>query len=105
MAGLLCVGLAFLSATGLCSLFGVPYGPVHTSLPFLLLGIGVDDMFVILSCWNALQPSERNLPIPQRMGLAMRHAGLSITITSATDFVAFMIGSSTVSQWNFFFFN
>lgn len=101
MVGLLCVGLAFLSSCGLCSILGIPYGPVHTSLPFLLLGIGVDDMFVILSCWNALPPSDKVLPIPQRMGLAMRHAGLSITITSVTDFVAFLIGSSTVIKHYF----
>ncbi|XP_034247320.1 protein patched homolog 2-like isoform X2 [Thrips palmi] len=96
MVGLLCVGLAFVSSCGLCSLVGIPYGPVHTSLPFLLLGIGVDDMFVILNCWNSLPNQDKILPIPQRMGVAMRHAGLSISITSVTDFVAFLIGSTTI---------
>ncbi|KAJ1527691.1 hypothetical protein ONE63_007650 [Megalurothrips usitatus] len=96
MMGLTCVVLAFLTSVALCSLVGIPYGPVHTSLPFLLLGIGVDDMFIILNCWTALPPEHEQKQIPKRMGIAMRHAGLSITLTSATDFFAFVIGSTTV---------
>jgi Niemann-Pick C1 protein len=38
--GLLTVGMAFIVGCGLCSLFGVSYGPIHTSLPFLLMGLG-----------------------------------------------------------------
>lgn len=97
MVGLLSIGLAFLAAIGLCSSFHIPYGPVHTSLPFLLLGIGVDDMFVIYSCWDSLPLKDKVSGVPKRMGQAMRHAGLSITITSVTDAIAFLIGSSTVS--------
>lgn len=95
MVGLLCIGIAFLMSVALCSAFRIPYGPVHTSLPFLLLGIGVDDMFVISSCWNALSIEDKISSIPVRMGLTMRHAGLSISVTSATDAVAFLIGSIT----------
>lgn len=36
----------------------------------------------------------------ERVGLALRHAGVAITITSLTDFVAFAIGASTVSYLN-----
>lgn len=38
--GLLTIGMSFIVGCGLCSLFGVYYGPVHTSLPFLLMGLG-----------------------------------------------------------------
>lgn len=38
--GLLSIGMAFIVAVSLCSLFGVFYGPVHTSFPFLLMGLG-----------------------------------------------------------------
>ena len=30
------------------SLLGFPYTPMHSMLPFLCLGIGIDDMFVIV---------------------------------------------------------
>ena len=37
--GVLCVGLAILVAFGLSSAFGFFYGPVHSILPFLMLGM------------------------------------------------------------------
>ena len=38
LLGVLCVGLAIAVSFGLASAFGIFYGPVHSSLPFLLLG-------------------------------------------------------------------
>ena len=35
-----------------------------------------------------------------RVGLALSHAGVAITVTSLTDFAAFAIGGSTVSSTN-----
>lgn len=46
--GVVSVFLAVLISFGLCSAMGVFFGPVHNILPLLLLGLGVDDMFVIL---------------------------------------------------------
>lgn len=96
--GLLSVGMAFISAIGICSVFGVSYGPVHTSLPFLLMGLGVDDIFVIMACWRQVESMHTGCSIPERMGLMLKHAGASITITSLTDVVAFLIGATTVSS-------
>nr|SVE90710.1 EOG090X0BEK [Daphnia sinensis] len=50
--------MAIVVSYGLCSAFGVFYGPVHSILPFLLLGIGIDDMFVIVQCWTNLNKEE-----------------------------------------------
>ncbi|KAG7164111.1 NPC1-like intracellular cholesterol transporter 1-like, partial [Homarus americanus] len=92
MSIFMAVGISF----GLCSAFGIPYGPVHSILPLLMLGLGVDDMFVIVQCWHNLNQEERRLDLHKRMGCALRHAGVAITVTSLTDFAAFAIGSSTV---------
>ncbi|XP_033738754.1 patched domain-containing protein 3-like isoform X3 [Pecten maximus] len=96
IAGLLSVGLAIGFAYGLAITCGVLYGPVHALMPFLLLGIGVDDMFVIVEAWKNLTPKELKLPLVDRMALSLKHAGVSITVTSITDVVAFAIGASTV---------
>lgn len=96
--GLMCVGSAFIIAVGICSLIGIPYGPVHTSLPFLLLGLGVDDIFVFMTSWRQINANEQNLhkPVSEKIGLALGHAGSAITVTSLTDMVAFLIGATTV---------
>ncbi len=94
--GLLCIGMAFISAVGICSVMGVSYGPVHTSLPFLMMGLGVDDIFVMMACWRQTQARHYRNSIPEKMALMLQHAGSSITVTSFTDVVAFAIGASTV---------
>ena len=41
----------------------------------LFVGIGVDDMFVIVQAWSNLSPKEHaTLPISERMGLTLQHA-------------------------------
>lgn len=96
IAGLACVGFAYATTTGLCSLIDVPYGPVHNSLPFLLMGLGVDDVFVMMACWRKIEETHTHETIPRRMGLMLQKAGVSITVTSLTDIVAFFVGASTV---------
>jgi len=49
LVGVICVFLAYTSSFGFCSLLGLRVAGVHNLLLFLLLGIGVDDMFVIAS--------------------------------------------------------
>lgn len=47
LMGLLCVGIAYAAGFGICFYLGGETAGVHNLMPFLLIGIGVDDMFVI----------------------------------------------------------
>lgn len=97
ITGVLCVGLAVGVSYGLCAAAGVKYGPVHSVLPFLLLGIGVDDIFVIIQTWdNRAGSMDDDEPIAKKISRTMRHAGVAITVTSFTDVCAFLIGATTV---------
>ena len=70
---------------------------MHNLIPLLMLGIGVDDMFVIMQCFDNLSSEERSLDdIPKAISMTMRRAGVAITVTSLTDFMVFAIGSTTV---------
>ena len=48
---------------GLCSLFGLFYSAAHTVIPFLLLGIGIDNIFVITQTFNTLGELNDEQPI------------------------------------------
>ena len=96
-SGLLCILMAFAVTCGICSLLGISYGPVHTALPFLMLGIGVDDMFVIVACWKNLNLGNNEGSLPEKFGQILQHAGVPITVTTLTDIAAFLVGSLTVS--------
>ena len=63
-------------------------------------GIGIDDMFVIVQCWTNMSKdhSSLGLSIPEKMGIALKHAGVSITVTSLTDVFVFGVGAVTVTE-------
>merc|ERR1711892_161008 len=97
VSGIVSIGMGLVIAIGISSLIGYPYTPIHAILPFLCLGIGIDDMFVIAQCWSNMQKDPRNsgLGLPDRMGIALKHAGVSVTVTSLTDVFAFGVGAVT----------
>jgi hypothetical protein len=95
IAGIVGITMGFIISLGLSSLLGYPYTPMHTLLPFLLLGIGIDDMFVITQSWSNLNKDSHTSAIPliKRVGFSLQHAGVAITVTSITDICAFGIGA------------
>ena len=95
VCGIACIGMGVAASYGFCSLLGLVYTPPHKVLPFLFLGFGIDDMFVIVQCWNNMSPEEAASPHAIKFAHTMKKAGVAITITSLTDMVAFSIGSLT----------
>lgn len=62
------------------------------------VGIGVDDIFVIVQSWDNIGGQKKDhRSVPEKMSSALRHAGVSVLVTSVTDICAFAIGSATVS--------
>lgn len=54
-------------------------------------------MFVVVGALKNLSDEQQKLPLRERIGIALKHAGASITVTSLTDIMAFFIGATTVS--------
>nr|CAD7196796.1 unnamed protein product [Timema douglasi] len=90
------VGQAILASYGLCFYMGFFWGPIHPILPFLLLGVGIDNTFVIVQCVDNIKQNDKGVDIPDRIALALEKAGVSITITSLTDILAFAVGTSSI---------
>uniref|UniRef100_A0A3B1JSE7 Patched domain containing 3/pseudo n=1 Tax=Astyanax mexicanus TaxID=7994 RepID=A0A3B1JSE7_ASTMX len=87
--GVLSAGLAVLSSFGLLLLCGMPFAMTVATSPFLILGIGVDDMFIMISSW---QKTNVHDDVEKRLAKTYEEAAVSITITTLTDVLAFYIG-------------
>lgn len=97
LAAVLAVGLAIGAGFGLASALGVDFALPVATVPFLLIGLGVDDAFVIMSAHRQLKydAEKSGLSARDRIALALGRAGPSITLTSATDVIAFLCGAIT----------
>ena len=58
LTGLFSVLMALVTSYGICSILGFFISPLHNFIPFLLLGLGVDDMFVIVQAFKQLEPAK-----------------------------------------------
>lgn len=94
LVGLGSVGTIFLSVAagfGVASACGVVLNVLSPVLPILLLGIGVDDGFVLVNTYSSLDPA---LAVTDRIEHTLREAGLAVVMTSLTDIVAFGAGTT-----------
>ncbi|KAK0078399.1 hypothetical protein PV325_002536 [Microctonus aethiopoides] len=89
LLGNISAGLATISAFGLCMYLGIDFIGINLAAPFLMIGIGIDDTFVMLAAWRRTSILD---PVPQRMASTLSEAAVSITITSVTDMISFFIG-------------
>ncbi|CAI4223046.1 unnamed protein product [Auanema sp. JU1783] len=90
IVGVVSTLLAIISSTGLLLLLDVQFVDMCTVMPFLSLTIGIDDTFLMLASWHE---TDRTLNWEKRLEQAMKHAAVSISITSLTDTLAFLIGA------------
>lgn len=90
--GTLILGIG--SAFGFVILMGNPYIGFAGVLPFLVLGVGIDNIFIITDCFDRQDPK---LPVPERIATSLSRVGASITMTTVTDLVAF--GVSTITDF------
>ncbi|GIL56519.1 hypothetical protein Vafri_11858 [Volvox africanus] len=92
LASFLAIGMGIGMDLGMLSGFGLKFNFVCQVLPFLLVGVGVDNTFVIISNYFDQDP---DAPIEYRMGEALGLAGSSITVSCMTNVIAFAVGTYT----------
>lgn len=86
-----CMSLAI--SLGLCSAFGVSMTPIISEVtPFLVLAIGIDNVFIILNHFTSQDP---RLTIEKRLAETLAHVGLSTTLASISETFAFLLGGFT----------
>eukprot|EP00850_Spirogloea_muscicola_P012084 SM000077S21558 [mRNA] locus=s77:255081:266054:+ [translate_table: standard] len=89
LAGVLLVLVSVLAAVGLCSALGVKSTLIVVEvIPFLVLAVGVDNMCILA---HTLDRQEEHIPLEERVGIALSEAGLSISLASLCEVVAFTV--------------
>ncbi|XP_073089915.1 protein patched homolog 2 isoform X4 [Manis javanica] len=92
LAGVLLVALAVASGLGLCALLGITFNAATTQvLPFLALGIGVDDIFLLAHAFTEAPP-DTSLQ-QERTGECLQRTGTSVALTSITNMAAFCMAA------------
>ncbi|KJP89182.1 hypothetical protein AK88_01060 [Plasmodium fragile] len=88
--GILCGFLGYLAGSGFLFFLGVKSVPPAETVPFLVIGVGVDDVFVILNSYSLLFMIKDN---KKRIQLCLKDSALAITVTTLTNIIAFLISS------------
>uniref|UniRef100_A0A8C3WU00 Patched domain-containing protein 3 n=1 Tax=Catagonus wagneri TaxID=51154 RepID=A0A8C3WU00_9CETA len=90
--GVISAALAVVSVFGLMLYIGVPFVTIVANSPFLILGVGVDDMFIMISAWQKTNIVDN---LKERMSDVYSKVAVSITITTVTNVLAFYTGIMT----------
>eukprot|EP01054_Gregarina_sp_Poly1_P002213 Gregarina_sp_Poly_1__2212@NODE_158_length_12340_cov_321_502159_g140_i0_p1_GENE_NODE_158_length_12340_cov_321_502159_g140_i0NODE_158_length_12340_cov_321_502159_g140_i0_p1_ORF_typecomplete_len1205_score152_51Patched/PF02460_18/2_7e114Sterolsensing/PF12349_8/1_2e27Sterolsensing/PF12349_8/2_6e03Sterolsensing/PF12349_8/1_1MMPL/PF03176_15/1_9e10MMPL/PF03176_15/5_1e08FtsX/PF02687_21/1_8e04FtsX/PF02687_21/1_2e04FtsX/PF02687_21/0_16ACR_tran/PF00873_19/1_6e03ACR_tran/PF00873_19/2_2e02ACR_tran/PF00873_19/ len=103
MAGSVACLFGLFAGLGIPSLFGTAFVPTSLIAPFLVIGVGADDIFVLIGSY-ALTYGEDTAR--QRCAVTLRGCGVSVVMTTVTNVIAFAIGiqSPYLSVRNFCIF-
>uniref|UniRef100_A0A674PK55 Patched 1 n=1 Tax=Takifugu rubripes TaxID=31033 RepID=A0A674PK55_TAKRU len=93
LAGVLLVTLSVAAGLGLCSLLGITFNAATTQvLPFLALGVGVDDVFLLAHAFSETGQNKR-IPFEDRTGECLKRTGASVALTSISNVTAFFMAA------------
>eukprot|EP00002_Diphylleia_rotans_P026021 TRINITY_DN516_c0_g1_i1.p1 TRINITY_DN516_c0_g1~~TRINITY_DN516_c0_g1_i1.p1 ORF type:complete len:1227 (+),score=207.28 TRINITY_DN516_c0_g1_i1:56-3736(+) len=91
--GVILVILSMVIAVGMWAYVGVKATLIISQvIPFLILSIGLDNMFIIVNTLDSTDPTQ---PLEQRMGTALSLVGISITAASFSETFSFLLGAMT----------
>eukprot|EP00795_Rhopilema_esculentum_P017761 gene17761-9433_t len=92
MVGILAVAMGVASSFGLLLICGGTFVSLVGILPFLILGVAIDDIFIIL---DELDRTDFNLPTREIIAKVLGRVGGTVTMTTLTDLVAFAVSTTS----------
>ncbi|CAD5211462.1 unnamed protein product [Bursaphelenchus okinawaensis] len=89
VVGVLLITYSSIGGLGFSTLLGINFNAATTQIvPFLTLGLGIDDMFLLLHNYNGVLQSVKT----KEVAILMKETGMSILITSTNNILAFTTG-------------
>ena len=92
MSGVFSTALGILAGIGAAVAFGVPFISLVGIAPFLVVSIGIDDMFILVDEYD--RQSDK-MSSRDRVKFTLSKVGSTITMTTLTDVVAFYVSTTT----------
>jgi hypothetical protein len=89
VAGLVLVFLSVFAGFGICAGLREMWVAIHGLFPFALVGIGINDMFLLTSSFDSQDPS---LSVEDRVANTMRQTARGIAFTATCAALAFYVG-------------
>lgn len=99
ICGVVVIALAVIAAMGLGAWLELGWTPLSWNvMPFICLGIGIDDMLVITHAYARKLKKYHNqyakLGVSSLLGDVLYDTGASVVFTTITNFIAFMVAST-----------
>ncbi|KAI9708582.1 MAG: hypothetical protein M1820_003800 [Bogoriella megaspora] len=95
VVGILIVLMSVSASVGLFSAAGIKVTLIIAEvIPFLVLAIGVDNIFLIVHEFERVNISHSDLPVEDRIAKALGRMGPSILLSATTETVAFALGAA-----------
>ncbi|MCP9261435.1 Protein patched-like protein 1 [Dirofilaria immitis] len=89
-AGVLTVTFASVSGLGLTAWLNIEFNAATTQIvPFLTLGIGVDNIFLLLHNYHSVMENVKK----NEVGMLMKETGMSVMMTSINNILSFLTGT------------
>ncbi|KAK0429459.1 hypothetical protein QR680_011390 [Steinernema hermaphroditum] len=90
--GVVNAGMGIATSIGFLNFAGIPYCDIVGVMPFLVIAVGIDNMFLMLA---SVRNTNRAHDTSTRVGECMSEAAVSMLITSLTDAFSFGVGAIT----------
>ncbi|KAL1306209.1 hypothetical protein AAFC00_004306 [Neodothiora populina] len=95
VVGILVVLMSVSASVGLFAALGVKATLIIAEvIPFLVLAVGVDNIFLIVHEFERVNISHADEPVSERVGRALGRMGPSILLSASTETVAFALGAA-----------
>eukprot|EP01083_Nonionella_stella_P271113 918408_1 len=80
---------------GISMFLGTQFNAICALVPYILLGVGVDDMIILVDTFDATPMEDDKTKSYKRLCKSLSLSGVSISLTSFCSSMAFFVGSAT----------
>ncbi|XP_046661166.1 protein patched isoform X1 [Homalodisca vitripennis] len=92
IAGILLVTVTVAAGLGLCAVLGIAFNATTTQIvPFLALGLGIDNMFLLT--YTYAEQSNNESHFDEQIGVLLKKTGLGMLLSSLSKVLTFLVAA------------